>query len=1543
MAPIGVITIIVSAIRVAGPRWLKAVIGRARENVATAELEVMSSTSSEACELWNSQTRAVVRCPGTTDNCEFICVYPTSMTDGKDGEKNLSTIRIMEIKNAMALKDEEASHLPRYLQKLDSERNRSRRSSSTIPPNTIIIIRNTGQHAPNMTLNCSADGKRWQIRACAAIGIVIQAGVLIFFGFLTEYRTLRFDKDGSPIESYAMPMAVVGTVALALGILVCAHAVDKSSTEEIYEVIGESDAVAMVWLQKQKKVSEQHFDSAAIYPTMKRYRAYTSKRAIDSDGNRETNTSITVPHPLNSDWWLKVKSTIGLRLKSTMGLKVMSTTGTIISLLGFFVQFAGLRGMHWLATIVQLGAVIIMTILRAVIRRHLALGLASNDLDDSTGFELEWFVTSLLDSKIHWLPEEPFKEHPGEKEQTKTKLSRFTWIIQTGDSKGFRKPNPSNGDNASTPRSYHDVSELWKPQNILDLRRHLGDLSKWQGSASTEALAVAKAIERAMNFIMPYAGNNGTDNTGKSGTAVKDFTWTVKVDCSLGQSGSTQNQTEGTNGIEMNVKYSPSDGWRAAVDEIDAALSLWLYSVKERQSRDNRDPEFPSGNDYWIRGGPVQQQRCLQIIGPVTALLLRDLEWWMPNGLDGVLAAHMQRQTGSREEFPHTVRRERIGHSGERLPISDENDTPVKDTSLANDLTDASRDSQDDNLTYWDWNPAADVHLQNIKRMQDEDNESEDDNSEVSDSEGYDSEDYYSEDESEDDESEADQENQRPRVPKPYNLLVVELQDSLHKLYAKELFSAFLWALANHLDESESMISRKLQANIQSRSVTGPEAWKDFSLENQQLARFVQSISELGLWTEREAWLSIIPPLSATDNLPGLEAVIDLAQKNAVMPERDLAWGQAGSAYRWLFDIGMSSSPTSHICVKSTAILWRFHQRLSSSDSLHVDKAYHSRGFGLEHELAKTKRRLGRQREQNESLQDRLNYFFNLHQHLESSVEETTVAPNEKVPKEFAYFWYTETPKRSVYRILKSAGDIFDRTKLHHAMRSKFIDHKEISSQHKKSQWKGLSVWKYGPEIRQDYERCIDQSMAEVKDLGLYPMRLLDDIHSTIFFPFQTFEILLANGADPNARDLDHWTPLHYACQLLRLDSATYTETGEYYEDRDKMRVRTLIRNKAYPNAQGLDGNTPLHCAAMSGRLHLVSLLVSRGGDVKIANYEGRTPLHLAAMGDSAKMISLLLDLGSDIEAQDQARRTPLHLATIAEKMVSIETLIGRKADLTATDNNDSTPLYLVMMKLAKLKANPATKDNDKAAIPYLSALRNSEVIKVLRDQDVLWLSIRIAIRNNEINIISLLMDSMDEDSWPPRNDNNETPFHFAVVSGNSEAIFKMMEKVSQLKFKPESILEKIEHSGFTALSLAVWEGGLNVLKTIIANSPPGVLERLLEIGDKNGYTALFWAVKHVQAEIFSLLADRGANIRTKSNRDSNLLHASARQNSWITETVIKKIKETGGDSQLKAMLQEKDEEGRTPLDKAEYGDNKGNVKLLSRELERLKEVATST
>jgi hypothetical protein len=94
MVPLGIITIITSAIRVGGPSFLKALIGRARENLAVAEQELMSSTSKEVCELWNGHE--VVRCMGSCPVSEFICLCLDSPIVGNED------ITVMKFKEVLA-------------------------------------------------------------------------------------------------------------------------------------------------------------------------------------------------------------------------------------------------------------------------------------------------------------------------------------------------------------------------------------------------------------------------------------------------------------------------------------------------------------------------------------------------------------------------------------------------------------------------------------------------------------------------------------------------------------------------------------------------------------------------------------------------------------------------------------------------------------------------------------------------------------------------------------------------------------------------------------------------------------------------------------------------------------------------------------------------------------------------------------------------------------------------------------------------------------------------------------------------------------------------------------------------------------------------------------------------------------------------------------------------------------------------------------------------------------------------------------------------
>ena len=82
---------LVAAIRVGGPSWLKAVVGRAQENRATVEMELMSSTSHEVCELWNG--RGIIRTMGKPEVCQIIYL--------EDPDKNDVTSRLHTVASAM--------------------------------------------------------------------------------------------------------------------------------------------------------------------------------------------------------------------------------------------------------------------------------------------------------------------------------------------------------------------------------------------------------------------------------------------------------------------------------------------------------------------------------------------------------------------------------------------------------------------------------------------------------------------------------------------------------------------------------------------------------------------------------------------------------------------------------------------------------------------------------------------------------------------------------------------------------------------------------------------------------------------------------------------------------------------------------------------------------------------------------------------------------------------------------------------------------------------------------------------------------------------------------------------------------------------------------------------------------------------------------------------------------------------------------------------------------------------------------------------------
>lgn len=68
----GIITAIVTAIRVGGSQDFRSLIGRATESRATVEADLMSFTSADVCELWSG--KGVVRVLGSPALLQLIYV-----------------------------------------------------------------------------------------------------------------------------------------------------------------------------------------------------------------------------------------------------------------------------------------------------------------------------------------------------------------------------------------------------------------------------------------------------------------------------------------------------------------------------------------------------------------------------------------------------------------------------------------------------------------------------------------------------------------------------------------------------------------------------------------------------------------------------------------------------------------------------------------------------------------------------------------------------------------------------------------------------------------------------------------------------------------------------------------------------------------------------------------------------------------------------------------------------------------------------------------------------------------------------------------------------------------------------------------------------------------------------------------------------------------------------------------------------------------------------------------------------------------------------
>ena len=137
----------------------------------------------------------------------------------------------------------------------------------------------------------------------------------------------------------------------------------------------------------------------------------------------------------------------------------------------------------------------------------------------------------------------------------------------------------------------------------------------------------------------------------------------------------------------------------------------------------------------------------------------------------------------------------------------------------------------------------------------------------------------------------------------------------------------------------------------------------------------------------------------------------------------------------------------------------------------------------------------------------------------------------------------------------------------------------------------------------------------------------------------------------------------------------------------NREKIELLIAQGADVNARDSNGNTPLMLAARSGHSEIVQFLIDRGADVHLKDNLGNTPLIDTAGYASEfalKVIEILIAEGADVQAKNKNSNTALINAARSGRSDVVELLVKEGADVNAESKTGQTALKLASDTLRK-------------------------------------------------------------------------------------------------------------------------------------------------------------------------------------------------------------------------------------------------------------------
>lgn len=1300
----------------------------------------------------------------------------------------------------------------------DSEDTTTQRSD-----NTIIIKRNVSLDAPNISLNTHRQSSRSELRVVAAFGTILQLSVLVYSGFATYHPTLRFPKDDNPIDGYAYPCAAIGTFILVVGMMLCGHVVESSTVEKRFQAKPETNKrVRMVWLQQTKTVSDQVFGSFAIYAKDDQTFITTSRRSQQDELQQSQSATDkgehSTPDDLDHDSISRSNLPTTHGKSASMTIQFKTVLGTMTTLTGFVLQFVGLRGLHWSASIAQLGAVFLMVCMKAWVRRGLATLPKAMSLPP--GYELDWFAKTLGNvDQAPWNND----EKPGtgllgkpnklsrtstgkfnEQEVTKTGTNGVpkslgegfdsSWrIANTGNAHlGRQQRNKSQVDNAQREGQSQHNSDATAPmvsdaQTVLNIRKDLGHLAKWSGPASAEAVSLARAIEITMNTLI------GSKPIAFDLIDTASFDLTSFRPASIGPASVSPTSID-----HASISSASNDPASIGPASINGPPNYSMDVPPIVTSPHDHSPIGldPSHTFYWsldaCYGGsnhdPVNFQLQRQADGKWKAFA---------NEYEAVLSLWLSSVNDDKQK---TAKLPKIGERpGDKISREDDARLRMEESNgelglrLLGSYTAAlHRDLQ------W-WVPKDLLRIFEVREHEQSQEPQEhqfhqDDNQEhffemethrvigygqqkvcLQDTrdeikKNQNSFQFSRKDLPEDTTDEDDDEISEDTVTD--TVLATESYSSMPVLFAQHIFSAFMYAVSG-MSKSTKLFQDA--ADVQPNT-SGDRTWKSFTLRNATLSAMISEIESSGLGNLADIYLSVIPPLSEKHKLPQADdTIIAMAREKAEQHEQLQHWGEATKIYLWLFRTA-NTFKGRDILTKATAVLMEYLRQISSTidlwegDFSHILEPLREAKHSIEKAL---------KRSADHRILSRLMVLY-----AQQGREWKCGAICERGAQ--------ASPRENSQQLA-----LFNFTDLHRRIRT---------------------------------DQYCDIEGAQRSDLIAKDIHHWTPLHYAARVRLRSYVVqeLLDAGADVNSVDLNGYTPLHYACQFsMEMDKVYHRE----------IIIEKLIREGANVNFQGRDGMTPLHYASIEGNQDIVSVLIEAGANIDITDVSGNTPLLWAVRKGALDSVQNLWEF-SNKRLRDNQGRTALHLAALSGMADVVEWLIAQGgAELEARDRDKYQPLHW------------AAQNGHEEIVDMLISKGAAKDAKSSQGSTPL----HCAANNGHTHVMALLLkhglgtNSKSKELW--------TPLHGAAYGGHEEAVEFLIQQGAD---KDAECVRGLLF-GITPLHIAVEQGHEKVAALLVQHGANP------EAKDENGMTPLHRASHKGHEDIVKLLIELKVDIEARS------------------------------------------------------------------------------